>query len=83
MLNPELRTRHGLTLRILALTAGLLGVLATGTGNFVDTDCHELSCLVAIEAGDAYEPPLQGGFIYIDVVGGFGPLIGVPLNRPL
>jgi len=62
---------------IVALTAGLLGVLATGTGNFVDTDCHESSRLVAVEAGDAYEPPLQGPFIYIDVAGGFGPLIGV------
>jgi hypothetical protein len=65
-----------LLVRILDLAVGLLGVLAAGTGNFVDIDCRELSCLVAIEAGDAYEPPLHGVVVGIDVTAGLGPAIG-------
>jgi hypothetical protein len=64
---PELRAGQGLTLRSLALRVGLPRVLAAGTGNFVDTDCRALSCLVAIEAGDAYEPALLGVIVGIRV----------------
>ena len=50
---------------MLAFTVGLLGDLAA-----------ELSCLLAIEAAEAYEPALHGVVVGIDVTAGFGPMVG-------
>ena len=38
--------------------------------NSMDTDCRELSCLLAVAADDAYEPPFHGVVIGIGVTAG-------------